>query len=177
MAGRKKGGFNFKTRVRMEKAIRLEACGLADTEIASHIGISVGGLAFMKRRPEYQILVRQIATGVISSLDEAIVDDQAYIKQRVQEMVPTALKALHDAVLNPMEPRLRLEAAKQILDRDGRLAQVSRIGLPTQEQGGFAASQSDIDAADAIASIFGVHKKEENNTPTNTTEAVSSLIQ
>lgn len=161
MLGKPTGAKSFKARIRMEKVARLEAAGLADAEIAAHVGITTAALAGIKTRPEYKVLVRQVATGVISQYDEQLAANSDFQRARLQSMVPPALDALFKAVTNPIDQRLAVEAAKQILDRDGRLAQVSRIGLAAPNQGGFAATQKDVEAANSIVELFKTLKESE----------------
>ena len=120
--------------MRQQRVARLESMGVSDPEIAEHVGLTTSGLITLKRTPAYKAAVRSVATGVLSQYDEAINEDINFQKERLQAYVPHALTALYDAVTQKQDGKLRIEAARQILDRDGRMAQVSRIGVATKEQ-------------------------------------------
>lgn len=161
MAGRPKGSSNFKTWVRFEKIARLETLGVPDAEIALQTGLTAQGLANAKQSAGYKAVRLRIATGVLSQYDGIIAEDNEYVQTRIREMVPTALEALFDNVTQKLDPKLRQNAAETILDRDGRLAKVSRVGLPTQDQGGFAVTEKDIEMATQLALLVKKQKEEE----------------
>lgn len=132
----------------MEKAARLEALGWRDTEIARQIGLTHAGLTQMKQDPDYPSVRDRILTGVISTLDEGLKDDLLYQRERIRGMMPVALDGLYELAIQTKNERVRLGACAEIMDRDGRLAKVSRIGLPTEDQGGVG--QIDDETADAL---------------------------
>lgn len=150
--GRKKGGVNFKTVIRLEKVVALEAKGLLDAEIAFQVGITPAGLATLKRNPLYKSIRTRALTGVIGAVDEEIAGSIEYQHQRLREMVPTALQKLADHLLNP-DPKVSLSAIGEVLDRDGKLAKVSRIGAPTEMQGGAGIDTTRADAL--VATLAG----------------------
>lgn len=144
-AGRKAGGMNWKTAVRIEKAVQLEASGLPDADICLMLGLTPAGLTTMKRSPAYQAVRIRIKTGIVSQLEQGLAEEQEYLKTKVKEAVPAALQVLVDNLKNP-DPKVRHNAATDLLDRDGHFAKVSRIGLPTDEQGGSGVDTTNADA-------------------------------
>lgn len=141
-----------KTYYRMQRAIRLSILqpGLTDAEIAEHIGLSHAGYTTMKQRLEYKQLAKQITSGVLSEMDAEIGEDITSLRRDLRSHVPVALQALYDAALASKDPKLKIVAATEILDRDGRFAKVSRVGLPTEDQGGVGIAKSDSDIASEI---------------------------
>lgn len=151
----------FKKRMRMEQVARLESLGFPDVTIAEQVNLTPAGLATLKNSIDYKRLRVTIASGVLSQLDANIDTSFEMVKERITQMVPPALNALFDAVTQVQDPKLRLQAATQILDRDGRLAEVKRIGLPTEAQGGIGCKITDKDD-EAANALLAVAKKEMN---------------
>lgn len=142
---------NIRTRIRMEKAARLTALGLKDADIANHVGLTPAGLATMKQSPEYQALANQVATGVISEYDEVLSEDLENVKDRVQSLVPDALQALADSVVQKVDPKLRMAAAESILDRHGVFVKSTRTQTPPEQQAASFISSKDDAVATSLA--------------------------
>jgi hypothetical protein len=155
-AGRLKGNPNYKTIIRIERAIRLEVKGFSDAEIAEHIGLNKAGLATLKRNPLYTQVRIRVLNNVVGDLEQELGDDNHYIHQKIRSMLPKALQVLEDALENP-DVKARLSAAADVFDRDGKLAKVSRIGLPSEEQGGFA-PKIDTTIVDGLEAAIGALK-------------------
>jgi len=136
-AGRKKGNPNYKTIIRIERAIRLEVKGFSDAQIAEHIGLNKAGLATLKRNPLYTQVRIRVLNNVVGDLEQELGDDVHYVHSKIRSMLPKALQVLEDALENS-DVKARLSAAADVFDRDGKLAKVSRIGLPSEQQGGFS---------------------------------------
>jgi len=152
-----------KTRWRTETAIRLALInpGLTDAEIAEHVGLTHAGYTQLKRRPEYKQIYTQLTTGILSSIDAELGSDIKNLRERLKSTVPVALQHLAD-LLNNNDPKIKLQAIKETLDRDGRFASVTRVGLPTEEQGGFI-SKADHDIASALLGAVGKDKVSAKN--------------
>jgi len=133
---------SFKRHIRMIHAARLEAQLYRDSEIAIFLKMTPAGLAQLKMDPDYQAIRTQVATGVISEAEQALINDTEYKHQLIRDMVPAALQGLYDCARSANE-HIKLKAAAEILDREGTMAKVSRIGLATGEQGGFGTSIDD----------------------------------
>lgn len=149
----------YKRLIRIEKAVRLEACLYTDAEIAQHLNLTPAGLAQVKLDPDYDSVRRRIRDGIASETDNIISREGDYVRDRIREMVPAALDSLYKAAISNNE-HIRLRAATQILNRDGRVAEVSRIGLPTEDQGG-AGTKIDDDIAAALTGIMKLQKERE----------------
>ena len=132
----------------MEKAARLESLGWRDAEIARQLGITPAGLAMVKQDPDYASVRDRIKTGVCSLLDENLKDDLQFQREKIRSMMPVALDGMYELAIQTKNERVRLAACAEIMDRDGRMAKVSRIGLPTEDQGGVG--QIDDETADAL---------------------------
>ena len=170
-SGRKPGGKNPKALMRMEAAIRMEFTnlGLTDAQIAFNIGLTPSGYAQMKLRPEYKRLRDQITTGVVGFLDQEMYGDIKFQRQYIRRLVPVALEGLAQAALQRNNAKLRLDACREILDRDGNFAKVSRIGLPSEDQGGVASAKDNEIAAALVGALRSVASEqksaEESKTP------------
>jgi hypothetical protein len=143
---------SFRTRMRMEKAVRLEVQGVPDPEIAQAIGLTYAALASMKMQPEYKQLRVQIARGVLAQIDEEIGFDLKEMRNRLRSHVPLALQAIVDAVSQKHDGKLRLQAAEALLDRDGSLPKVSRnVTLPDDPC--IASSKDDEISAELVNAV------------------------
>lgn len=149
----------FKRLIRMEKAARLEALLYTDAEIAQHLNLTPAGLAQVKLDPDYESVRRRLKDGIASETDNIIAREGEYVRDRIRDMVPAALDSLYRAAISNNE-HIRLRAATQILNRDGRVAEVSRIGLPTEDQGG-AGTKIDDDIASALISVAKLQRDRE----------------
>jgi hypothetical protein len=123
----------FKTRMRWERAARMESLGCSDADIALAIGVSLPGLATMKQSLEYRQTRLQISTGILTDIDDGIADETQELRNRLRDSVPTALQAIADLVQQKVDPKLRLQAAETILDRDGRFMKASRTIVNDQD--------------------------------------------
>jgi hypothetical protein len=126
----------------MLQAVQLEAQLYKDAEIAAFLDMTPGGLAQLKLDPEYVRLRTQVRTGVTTETEKQFLKDLEYKHDRLRDMVPLALQGLYDAARSKNE-HVKLKAAAEILDREGTMAKVSRIGLATEEQGGVGTSIDD----------------------------------
>lgn len=116
----------FKTRIRMERSARLESLGYSDADISLMIGLSLSGLAQMKMTDEYKQVRLQISSGVLAEMDATIGEETEEMRNRLRNQVPVALQAIADLVSQKSDSKLRLQAATEILDRDGRFMKASR---------------------------------------------------
>jgi hypothetical protein len=112
--------------MRCERIARLELANFTEAEIAFSQGISVVRVNQLKRTPEYIAIRLQCATGIVSQADRQMMEDIDTNHQMVKDMVPEALVALRDTLLDRNNPALRLRAAQDLLDREGTLAKVSK---------------------------------------------------
>ena len=163
---------SYKRIINMEKAARLESLGWRDVEIARQIGLTPAGLAMVKQDPDYASVRDRIKTGVISVLDEDMKDDLLYQRERIRGMMPVALDGLYELAIQTKNDRVRLTACAEIMDRDGRLAKVQRIGLPTEDQGGIGVV--DDETADALVAALKLSRKAASEAQPNINSIPSS---
>lgn len=142
-----------KARMRMERAVRLSIThpSLTDAEIAEHIGLTHAGYTSMKQKLEYKQLYQSYTTKVLGEIDENLGEDIVAMRQGLREVVPVALRNLYElATKAGVDDKVKFNASTEILDRDGRFAKVTRVGLPTEEQGGTGIAKSDNDIASEL---------------------------
>jgi hypothetical protein len=156
-----------KTQIRREKAARLESLSIySDAEIAQHIGMTPAGYAMMKRSPAYQSIILNLKHGIIRDYDAMYAENTSELRKRLRASLPAALDTIIDAVQQRTNPKLAFEAAKTMIEMDGRLAPVKRIGLPTEEQGGAGKALSDKDKATADEIVTALTMTKPNATET-----------
>lgn len=131
-----KGKHHSKTVDKIRIACRLELLnlGIRDQEIATYIGMSQTSYSLLKKTKIYQQLHLQYLTGVLSNADQEITDNFQYQRQILARGVPIALENLLRLASQRVDSKLNFEASKELLDRHGVHAKVSRIGLPNIEQ-------------------------------------------
>jgi hypothetical protein len=154
-----KGKHHSKTVDKIRIACRLEMLnlGLKDKDIATHIGMSQTSYSLLKKTKIYQQLHTQFLTGVLSVADADIVDNLPLQRRILSHAVPSALENLVALATQRIDKKMQFEASKEILDRHGSFAKVSRIGLPTLEQG--VGSERDQEVASELISALAKTKK------------------
>ena len=135
---KKAPGMQHKRYMRIERLCRLELSGHTEDEMAFHQGISKVRVNQLKRTPEYISLRTQLASGIVSQADRNMLEDIDANHQIVKDMVPEALLAVRDAILDRNNPALRLRAAQDLLDREGTLAKVSKSEVKAHVEYDFA---------------------------------------
>lgn len=133
-------GTHQKTLTKAEIAVRIEMLnlGYTDAMIAMHIGMTAGAYAMLKRTTAYKQIYSKHATGIVNNLSEDVETLYRQNRQILESSVPIALQNLAHLASQKLDKKLQLEASKEILDRHGKFGKVSRMGLATAEQGGFA---------------------------------------
>lgn len=156
-----------KTILKAELAVRLEMLNLGynDSQIALHIGMKVGAFQMLKKTDVYQRIRSSYISGVILPMDEAVRDNYKIGRKLLSDHMPLALQNLAMAAAQNIDKKLKMEASKEILDREGSFAKVSRVGIPSKDQGGFADSKDNETAAELLKSLNTVAKQQEVNTP------------
>jgi hypothetical protein len=108
-----------KVHIKIEQIARLRVAGsLSDDRIAVLLGLTRAGLSRILALPEYQEAEQAVLTCTVSKMDEALAGKANVIRQTYAVGVPVAMKALLETVMQKKDLRSRLEAAKEILDRD-----------------------------------------------------------
>lgn len=136
-----KAGRYFRRHLRMEHAARLEASGqFTNNEIARLLDINIGTLHQIKAQPEYLQKRAELTTGVVCDLDSGLRQDAENLRREIQDMLPSALRTLRNAVQRgavnnaPVQDiKIGMDAAKEIMDREGTFSKVSKSELRIKE--------------------------------------------
>jgi hypothetical protein len=131
----------------MEQLARLESTGMySNIQLAEFFGVVEQTIVVMKARPEYQRIRATFATGVLDTIAEEARTGIENQVQELKEMVPASLFTLRNTLVRgnrdaatTHERRLALDAAKEILDREGTHAKVSKSEVKVKEVPDFAA--------------------------------------
>lgn len=149
--------------------VRLELANpmLSSTQIALLCGVSINRFSILKASPYYQKIHNTYTTGLLADIDVKVKDNYILSQNTLEMGVPIALQGLLNQALNAKDERVKNKAFNDILDRDGRFAKVSRIGVTTAAQDGVASKQ-DNDAVEELVHALGGRKALVNNAgPTN----------
>lgn len=133
-------GHTFKRHMRIERAVRLELAGLSIYDIAAHLGITVPGLTYVRQSSYYKAKRQELLTGVISEYDRIVREDTESLRGELKQMLPTALLTLRNAIVagnaigaSHVEKKLAFEASKEVMDREGTIAKVSRTSISVND--------------------------------------------
>ena len=139
---------------RVEKLVRLDlgfansGIQVPDADIAKMIGRSARHVQVMRRKVEYLRFRTSIQTGVALDTDQSAKDIAAYRREYFKSMLPDAIRAIADELQRPattiQERKLKVELAKEVMDREGSFPKISRSDI-------HAKVEHNYDAADAVA--------------------------
>jgi len=148
-------GMHRSSLLKIETIVRLQMMnlGYTDPQMAMHTGITIATLTRLKRTKEYQRVFSQYTSGVLAKIDDTVQDNYKIGRQILEDSVPIALQNLAMAAAQKLDKKLQIEASKEILDRHGMFGKVSRIGLPTQDQGGFADERDNKVANELVSAL------------------------
>lgn len=173
---------NFRRHLRMEKVARLEASGkFSNAEIAQIVGVTVQALWYIKAHPDYLRKRAELATGVISDIETEVRRDQAAILNEIQDSLPSALRVLRNAVergavegASVQEIKIGMEAAKEILDRDGTFSKVSKTEIKVKQ----VPDQAKVEATeiDLLSVLQAAHATRQGQDKTQHTGALESFV-
>lgn len=164
---------SYKRIINLEWIARLENMRWRDPEIAHHLGLTLAGLAQCKQDPDFPKVRARILTGVLSDADMKMSEENEYLRERIRGMLPAALDGLYELAVQTKNDRVRLAACESITDREGHLAKVTRIGLPTEDQGGLGAV--DDEAADALIIALQASRKVKEASLENTKPSTNTV--
>ena len=142
---------------------RLTLMGLDDTQIGVALGITKQYVSINRRTPLYLSIWTELTTGVVTNLDANIREQQENFTEEIKAMVPTALLAIQDALYDKKNPRIRFEAAKQVLDREGTTAIVSKSQVTQKHEIDF--SKHDATADDLLESLKSIAAQADAENP------------
>jgi hypothetical protein len=123
------GRHTWRRRLKIERVCRLTGAGYTDAQIALAMGITVVYVSMLRRTPEYVAIQSGVMTGVIADYDRLLQEDTEVQVETLKTMVPDAMLALRDSLYDRSNPKLRFEAAKEVLDREGSLAKISKTEI------------------------------------------------
>jgi hypothetical protein len=120
--------------------IRLELANpqYSSTQVAELCGLTINRFSVLKKSSLYQQIHNQYMTGLLTTFDTNIKNSYNLSKQTLEFAVPIAMQKLVEQALNAKDARVQNKALNDILDRDGRFAKVSRIGMTVDDKGGVA---------------------------------------
>jgi hypothetical protein len=170
---------NYRRIIKMEYVARMEAKMLPDQTIADSLGMSYAGLAQLKQDPDYNAVRARVKNTAIGAFDVDLIDDIKYQHEQLRAMVPQALQNLFKLATESKNEKTIMAASTEILDREGHLAKVSRIGLATDQQGSVA-NQKDDEIANSLLNIRKIQEeraKKDDAKDLAAADTVSTTIQ
>lgn len=128
---------HIRTMDKINIIVRLELANplLSPADIAQLAGLQPARLSLLKRHPFYKAVHNRYLTGIITDLDGKVKENLTLTQETLNFAVPVAMQKLLQQALQEKDLRVQNKACNDLLDRHGRFAKVTRIGLPTEEQG------------------------------------------
>lgn len=153
---------------RINLLVRLELANplLSSTDIAKLCGITINRFSVLKKSPYYQQVHNQYLTGILTVMDQNVRKNYDLSEKTLQFAVPLAMQGLVQQALNAKDERIKNKAYNDILDRDGRFAKVSRIGMTVAENPSVAEDKDNKAVLEMLSAINSVPK---NPNPTAAT--------
>jgi hypothetical protein len=129
-----KGVKGWRTYLRIKMIAIYESQLYSDTEISFALRITPQYVRMLKQTPEYVAAKMSAATNVLSQAEKDALASVQSRREAMDDLVPEALQAIRDTIINGVNPTLRLKAAQDLLDRQGDLAKISRteVSIPTK---------------------------------------------
>ena len=109
---------HLKVRLKIEQIARLRSNGIADRQIMAVLAISQGCLSRILRLQEYKDAENALLIGSLSTFDQMIALKTDAMKKYFSAAIPASMRALVDTVLQRKDLKMRLDAARELLDRD-----------------------------------------------------------
>lgn len=140
--GRKLGGTTFRRQHRMQIMARLESTGnYSVNQLAKHFGLQPATICLMRAQPQYQRLRASYVTGVLDTISDKVENIIEYQTQELEDMVPSSLRVLRDTLQRGIsqtasiaERKMALDAAREVFDREGTFAKVSKQEIQVKER-------------------------------------------
>lgn len=107
-----------KVKISIERIARLRVAGVRDGQIADIVKLTRSGLSRIIALDEYKDTEMAILTGNTTKMDEELAGQVEKMRAQFKVAVPAAMRAMMDNVLQKRDLRARMEAAKEIMDRD-----------------------------------------------------------
>lgn len=155
------GGRGWRTYLKIRMVALLEAQGYSDTEISFSLRCTPQYVRMLKNTPEYVAAKVTAATNILSQAEKDALKTLEARRQSLEDLVPDALLAIRDTLINSSNPTLRLKAAQDLLDREGSLAKVSRTEVSIPKESDIARhNKATNDLLAALSSINAPAQKE-----------------
>jgi accessory colonization factor AcfC len=138
-------------RLKMERIARLEVAGYKDEEIAATVGITKTYVSMLRRTPEYIGVRVEVASGVLSEADRVLLQDQEATYEQLKQLVPSAMLTIKNTLHNSRNPKLQFDAAKEILDREGTFAKISKSEIKVKDK--FEFEENTLIVTDLLAAL------------------------
>lgn len=175
---------NFGTLSRIEKIVRLDlgfqttGITIPDVDIARMVGRSARYIRVLRTKVEYLKMRTQIQTGICIDVEGSIEDIKAYRKQYFKESLPSALRAIVDELerpaVTPFDRKLKIDLAKDFLDREGTFPKISRTDSHVKIQHDY--TEADEAAASLLAAMDGPVQVKEITTETQRVLSANSAF-
>lgn len=133
-------------------------------DIARMVGISQSSFSLLRKTKIYGDIKQQYLLGILTPLNNQISDTYKTGRETLNLSVPVALQNLYALALNAKDERVKLKASMEILDREGRHAKVSRIGMAAPEQN-VATDEDNEEASSLIAASKATQRATINSQP------------
>jgi hypothetical protein len=137
---------------------RMENAAIPENAIAPMLGISVARLRYLKKTPEYLIVRMRVTHGIILDHDSKVAEIKSQRKELLVQLLPAALQTIADTLLTQAngyaERKLKIDVAKDVLDRSDYFAKVSRTELKPVSF--FDFEKSDEDSGNVIRTLKAV---------------------
>jgi plasmid maintenance system antidote protein VapI len=156
----------FREQRRFETMIRLEGAGITDRAAAAMLGVSVRRLEHLKKTPEYLTARMRITYGIILDNSSQLAMLREQRKEMLTQLLPQAFQVLANELqakaTTIAERKHQVDVARDIMDREGSFAKVSRAEIKPVDSFDFEhadeASRSIINTIRSIASpVAAVH--------------------
>ena len=166
-------GRQFKAHKRLETIVRLENAGFGEAAAAAMLCISVTRLRTIKKSPPYIAARAKLTHGIILDWDGELAQIKEQRKEILTAQLPAALAVIANELQRPAitlaERRHQVDIAKDLLDREGTFAKVSRAEIKPVDK--FDFEKTDAVSSSVIAAIRGVAA------PLDSTEAGRDKIE
>jgi asparagine synthetase B (glutamine-hydrolysing) len=150
---------------------------LSSTDVAKLCGISINRFSVLKSSPYYQKIHNQYMTGILTMLDSNIKNGYVISQQTLEFGLPIAMQGLIKQALTAKDERVKNKAFNDILDRDGRFAKVSRIGLTTSGEAGVAEDKDNRAVLEMIQALNNGNTKSSPNAAGQQAVSLTDKVQ
>jgi hypothetical protein len=117
---------------------------VSDQELSTLLKRSVSYLNALRAKPAYLRKRIELTTGISPSLETQVTSTVQKHKQMMRMMLPDAMRAIADVLQKPAlttaEMRLKMEVARDVMDREGSLPKISRTDSHVQVEHDFSST-------------------------------------